>query len=67
MLGPEVCLDCNRIFDYLSEDEHLQLRKQYPDIGRWWCSKCKKLESKHYALTIDRSKLEEILKSKDKQ
>lgn len=64
MLGPPVCVDCKKIFDHLEEDEFQELRKTYPEIGRWWCSKCKKLDTADYILTVSRELYEKLTRIK---
>jgi hypothetical protein len=53
MLGPPVCVPCRRIQDHIaSNEEWLELRKIYPQISRWWCSKCKAIETGDHLLDL---------------
>jgi hypothetical protein len=65
MLGPPVCIDCERIYDYLNEQESQDLRKVYPYIGRWWCSKCKSYDTEHTILTVSKEMYEKCIKNKE--
>lgn len=54
MLGPPVCIPCKRVYDHLNDEEYERLKKEKPDICRWWCSKCGRCDSNDYALTINK-------------
>jgi hypothetical protein len=65
MLGPPVCVPCRRVMDHIATDaEWLELRKTYPTILRWWCSRCKKVDGENteslLALT-DRELFKELM------
>ena len=67
-LGPEVCIDCVRIFDYVkSEEERQEIKRVHPDFVCYWCSKCGKTKSRERAFTISEQLLDTMLENRKKE
>lgn len=59
-LGPPVCVSCKvpyTHFQYINEEGY--------ECAKWLCRKCKREDSKDYALTISKELFEEIYGKQD--